>query len=83
MNIQCIKDAVLNGPPFTLKSVFSKYVNPLLQGTNLDISDLRLEYYDDFEQQDSSEFVRFLLSSDYAQQVAALCQFEYGSNTMY
>lgn len=76
VNIKCIRDAVLNGPNCVLKTNFSNYTNPLLQGTNLDITELRSHYFNNFEQQDSAEFLRMLLRSESSTAMVDLCLYE-------
>lgn len=57
-----------------LKNKFLNYTNPLYQGTNLDISDLRTIFFDNFEQQDCGEFLRLLLNLDFS--IRNLCLHE-------
>ena len=74
-NVKCINECVLKkGPRTTLKTAFSNYFNPLLLGTNLDISDLRSEFFHNLEQQDSGEFLRLLLNSDHSKDMRDLCK---------
>lgn len=55
MNIRFIKKIVLNEIDWNiLKGSFLNYINPLLMGINVIISDIRAKIYDKVEQKDPS-----------------------------
>jgi len=56
INIKCIKDSILNDTTSNiLKTPFINYTNPLMMGTNINISDLRSILFENIEQQDCGD----------------------------
>lgn len=76
LNIKSIENSILNGRDSTLKRVVIDYNNPNIRGS-LNLSNLRLKYYNNLsEQQDASEFLCYLFQDNETSFLRNLCSFD-------